>query len=419
MSDAPALGLYVWSLFLWVAGIERERGRWMIAAAVLMGLCALTKYFGITAVGLAAVFAIGKLRKPGRWCACLAIPLLMLLLYSLHSERVYGRNHFLFAREFAGTVRDYLGQSLLERTLVVIPYLGVMALPWLLFLVTHAGRRERKVFAAGLAATLGIGLVASGSEAVMTFYGLESGGAIGYIVLAFAGAFLTMATMVVAAKDVFVRRDASTVFLAVWLMGVLVYAIAVAPILGARVLLPALPAMGLILARQMPIVAEHSGQFGRGLRASAWVLAASLATGVLVGDYVAADRDRRAAEYATNFAAESNAPLRYYGTWGFQYYVEEAGAQPFVATPREDGRKEYSLEAGMLIVVPQMYGAVPMPEALTEVVAEFTVEEQWPVATWDAKSRAGFYGEFLGLLPYAFDSPRQHAFVIYRVTNAP
>lgn len=419
MSDMPALGLYVWSLYLWVGGVEDNRSSRLIAGALLMGLCAVTKYFGITAVALAAVYALWRRKKPGLWCVALAAPPLMLFLYSLHAKAVYGRNHFLFAGEFARTVRDYLDHALIERIITVVPYFGVIALPCLLLLMLRSNRSGRIALAVGLAASGVIGATAGLFAGVAAFYDVEPGRAPWYVGFAAIGGFLGLVIVVTAVREVVVRRDAASGVLALWLIGTLVYAVAVAPILGARVLLPALPAVALLCSRGIAGLCRQPTFGERLFGMAAWSLAAALAVGALVGDYVASERDRRAAQHAAQLAMAYDGPLFYTGTWGFQYYAEEGGAQPLVAQRVDGEPKEFSLVPGMLVVVPQMYGAMVMPADIAEVVEEFAFVETWPLATWDAKSRAGFYGEFLGRLPIAFDGPREHRFVIYRVRDAP
>lgn len=413
MSDVPALGLYVWAIHCWAIGIEKNEQRWLAGGAVLMGLSALTKYFGITAVGLAFVYALLHRRKLGAWCLYLTIPLAMLLLYSMHTQAMYGRNHLLFSQDFARTVRAYLDESLLERILTVIPYFGGMTLPWLVLLTLHPSRSRRFYIFAALAGC-GIGAVVGLYPPAQAFYGYEDSGVVLYTALVGAGAVLGAAVLAWAMADVSTQRRPADVVLTLWLLGTLVYGVAVAPVLGGRVLLPALPAAAMLFSRRLTPRSDVSTSLNRRLQMVSWAAAALLTLAVLAADYVAADRDRQAAMHAVRIAEASDAQLSYYGTWGFQYYAEQSGAKPFVAVEGEDGLRRYPLTERGLVVVPQMYGAITIPEEFAEVAAQYSIEEAWPVATWDARSRAGFYGEFLGRMPFAFDGPRRHDFVVYK-----
>ena len=62
MADVPLLACWVWAVVLWMRGIEEGRRRCLVAAAVLVALAALTKYYGVALIPLLAAWTLRRRR---------------------------------------------------------------------------------------------------------------------------------------------------------------------------------------------------------------------------------------------------------------------------------------------------------------------------------------------------------------------
>jgi len=111
MCDIPMLAFWVWAVALWVRGLEKNEVRWLAVAAGLVGLSALTKYYGMCLIPLLAVYAALKQRALGWWTLCLLVPLAMLAWYQHATHALYGRGLLLDAADYATATRAKLGAT--------------------------------------------------------------------------------------------------------------------------------------------------------------------------------------------------------------------------------------------------------------------------------------------------------------------
>ena len=52
MSDTMMLAFWVWAVFLWVVGLERDQPSWLVGSGLLIAAASLTKYFGMSLIPL-------------------------------------------------------------------------------------------------------------------------------------------------------------------------------------------------------------------------------------------------------------------------------------------------------------------------------------------------------------------------------
>ena len=67
MCDTMMLAMYVWAVFFWVKGIRRGSYGNLLCASLLVGLCSLTKYYGMSLIPLLLLYTLftGQGRKQG------------------------------------------------------------------------------------------------------------------------------------------------------------------------------------------------------------------------------------------------------------------------------------------------------------------------------------------------------------------
>jgi len=65
MCDITMLALWVWSLALWLRGLDRNEHWSMALGSLLIGLCGLAKYFGIALLPLVLLYGCARQRRLG------------------------------------------------------------------------------------------------------------------------------------------------------------------------------------------------------------------------------------------------------------------------------------------------------------------------------------------------------------------
>lgn len=207
------------------------------------------------------------------------------------------------------------------------------------------------------------------------------------------------------------RIDRDRLFLAAWLLGVVLYVSIILFHASVKYLLPtAFPVAALIAGQARARLAG-----GRRLLVfQAITIAATLMLSLLVGaaDYqqVAAYQDF-ARSRALAAPADDTPTTWFTGEFGFRFAMEEAGYQ-YVLT--DDDRPA----PGDTVIEPYAPGPADLGEELGSrltLTGEEFIEGALPLRTISTPAGAGFYGHRWGLLPYSFSfEPLDHIFE-YRV----
>src|SRR5262249_30011099 len=92
MCDTAMLALWLWSLVLWLEGLQTNSAPKLVCSGVLIGLCALTKYFGFSLVPLLLVYTVAQQRRISLSLAALLIPIVMFGAYQVLTYFLYGQN---------------------------------------------------------------------------------------------------------------------------------------------------------------------------------------------------------------------------------------------------------------------------------------------------------------------------------------
>jgi 4-amino-4-deoxy-L-arabinose transferase-like glycosyltransferase len=109
MCDTMMLAFWVWALFLWMEGLDKDKPLILFISSVIVSLCVVTKYFGISLIPLIALYSLFKKRKPGTWALFLLIPLAVLAGYQWATSALYGRGLLLDAASYATESRFFRG----------------------------------------------------------------------------------------------------------------------------------------------------------------------------------------------------------------------------------------------------------------------------------------------------------------------
>jgi hypothetical protein len=230
------------------------------------------------------------------------------------------------------------------------------------------------------------------------------------------------------------RRDAVSLLLALWLGGGLLFATVLNWTVSARSFLPLVPAAAILVVRGLGWRRSASEQQEdcRGRRKESsiyeaakggktpyvvsysplpffWPIAISAAVSVMiaVADYSLANSGRDAAR--TLVARHANREhLWFQGHRGFQYYMEKAGTRPV-------DLHRTVLQPGDLLVIPSNSNNLSLP---SDGDVEPTGTYEFEVCSWlstvHAATGAGFYGA-TGLLPFVFGPVPTEQYFVLRV----
>ncbi len=401
MSDVLMLAIWCWGLGLWIEALDRSSLRRLLAAALLLGLCPLAKYFGFAALPLAVLYAL-LTRRVGAWLWVLSIPLLMLGAYHLLTYQAYGLLPLAEAAEYASRFRSLSGVRLPETGLVALLFLGGGLIGTAFYIPSLYSPRviALEAGAALLAVSALVLLEPTGLLAARGDQGLRWG----FLLHVGLFGFLGLNVLVLAAAVLREWRDPATVLLCCWLLGVFVFAAFLNWTPNGRALLPAaVPASILIMRR----LGHPSGVRAPALR----LLAASvLAFWVTVADHALAGAQRDAVDEIALQFGDREERVWFQGSWGFQWYMEHAGFTKI-------DHAATTLSAGDLVVIP--YNNPRWMNFPPELAEKLTVLRA-PVAAWastkSAPLGAGFYAR--GPLPFVFGPSDPEWYFVYRVIQS-
>jgi 4-amino-4-deoxy-L-arabinose transferase-like glycosyltransferase len=405
MCDTMMLAFWVWAVVFWTEGLTQNRPAKLWAAAVLIAACGLTKYFGLCLIPLLLVYSLMERRRAGVWLACLLFPVVVMAGYQWMTHQLYGRGLLFNAAAYATNLR--IGDNLPVKILTGLAFSGgciliVLPLAPLLW--------GRKALAAGLFGVVLIGALVVALKKLGRFPVLEAGHVKWLFVAQFSlwvasGAGL----LLLAAQDWRERKTAGSLLLLLWVAGTFLFACAVNWTVNGRTILPMLPAVSLLLIRRLE---RRNWLDGPNILGRLWgPLAISLAIALLVSwaDYRLADSARTAAANIRQQAGATAGALWFEGHWGFQYYMEQQGAQPL-------DRDNLRLSLNDAIVLP-LGSSYLFPLSRDHAVPWFTYEcnpSPW-LTTMSVPSGAGYYSDGWGPLPFVFCRVPAEQYVVLRV----
>ncbi len=402
MCDTMMLSLWVWAVYFWMRGMKEERRGYLIAAAFLAAAAGLTKYYGMSLIGLFLAYSLVRNRRPGYWVGILAVPILILTAYQALTHRLYGRGLLLDAMAYAIEQRD--AGALLTHTLTGLSFTGGCFLivgfySWLLW-------RKKTLGAAGLLTLLV--MAAYFPLYISRWSGLKNDGVdwrlfVQIYMFSLAG----FGILSLAVSDLRKRRDADSLLLFLWIIGTFIFASYLNWSINGRSLLPMAPAVGILIARRL----EDRGRLGAAGTAKGVLLlpiALSMAVAFLVSwaDFVLAETARTEA-LAVGREYRAQPTVWFEGHWGFQYYMQEAGAKAL------DFKSPHFSQGDIVIVPDNNTNLVPFNPGsyTTKRISQLPVVPF--ITTMQPHLGAGFYSDIKGPLPFVFGPvPNEHYTII-------
>ncbi|HKW17536.1 MAG TPA: glycosyltransferase family 39 protein [Terriglobales bacterium] len=416
MCDTMMLALWTWAAILWVEGLEKQRQTYLLTSSVLLGLAALTKYFGISLLPLLVVYTLARKRRLGWWALYLLIPVGLLGGYQIWTAMKYGHGMFSQAMDWAQSARVVNGKvSPISSAAITLSFVGGCALSVLVLTPFLWGWKKLVAwlaFAALCSSALIAGWLGLGhyAEAVvresLRAHWLSSGL---QLTLAIAGGF---AVLTLAGAELRNWQDSQSLFLGLSIVGTIVFTAFCNWTVNARSIVPLIPAAGILAARRLE---KLHAEFAPGLKRK--ILLALILSGVVSFWLAKADTDwansgRQAAEIIREHTQGETGTVWFQGHWGFQYYMQLIGAHPMDFLRTDLNRSD-------ILVIPENNADaynLPSPQfiASSELLQ---INLSQPLFTMRWRNGAGFYSCFYGPLPFAFGTPEPDRYYLIRLST--
>lgn len=390
MCDVMMLAFWIWAVVFWVEGLEQRNFERLAVASVLMSLAMMTKYYAFCLMPLLAAYSLARRQPLKNWAQFLLIPLAVLCAYQYLTAARYGYSLLYRAMDYASFSKDFFNVSKTHSFLTALAFAGGCSglVAW--FVPALWGRRGLIIFIIGLiliGAGLGCptsfwaqygGLTGSGltlAKIQMTFW---VAGGLGWLILALA--------------DLAIRRDASSLLLTLWLGGTFYFTAFCNWTINARSILPMMPAAAILLVRQL----ERRTPASPKIVVTGAIVTALFGLAVLRADFLQAAATRDSVLAIRTQLGPATTNVWFEGHWGFQYYMQAAGASPV-------DFKHPALRPGQMVALPANNTNIkPLDQNNAVLLGTVTVPVPSPLATWDPSIGAGFYASVWGPLPFAF-----------------
>ncbi len=408
MSDLMMLAFWVFAVYFWISGLEKNSNLRLLFSVLLVSFSALTKYFGMTLLPMLLLYSILKRRNVSRSVIFMLLPVAVLAAYQWATGELYGRGLLTDASSYAVAASSQFGKLSLAKILIGLSFTGGCVLVLLFF--TNLLWSWRAVFIGVICAAIAAIVVASTGS--VGNYRLPAEGASLWIIPLEFGIFIStgVSLLAIAFLDFIHRRDADSSLLFLWVIGTFVFAAFVNWTTAARSILPLVPAAGILIARRI----EQQGKLQNSIRPrqilAPLIGAAIVALAVTWADYRLANSARAAGTAVFDKYISKKNNIWFSGHWGFQYYMQEFGGRPF--------DKERSMpSAGDLFIVPgkNNTNVVELPSQLVWLREVLEIPSGLFIATLNLETGAGFYSDTWGPLPFAVGAVPLEKYYVFEV----
>jgi 4-amino-4-deoxy-L-arabinose transferase-like glycosyltransferase len=408
MCDTMMLALWLWAVIFWIEGLDPREPAHLALSALLITLCALTKYFGTALIVLLAAYSLARLRRLGSWAWYLLLPILALTEYQHWTKVMYGLRMISSAAHFSTAMRHAEGSSLFANTLVDLSFVGGCMLPALA--LAPLIWRRKKILAVCVVSGIPSVLIASGRISLPeiiwppAFYRHWLLVAIQMTLFVAAG----VSVLALAAMDAWKSRDADSFLLALWVFGTFIFTGFVNWAINARSILPLIPAASILLARRVEALRRTSTRLHPAFVALPLAAAGAVSLWLTWADTELANAARTAATMIEQQTRDQPGTVWFMGQHGFQYYMEFFGAHAIVANnpPHRPGDYLASINNRKLFEVRPPFVASR---------EDIQIPMKLGVTTDQDELGAGFYSSDLGPLPFAFGPLPPESFDLIRL----
>lgn len=408
LTDMPGMSLWVASVTLYIYGIKRKSLALMVLCGIAMALGVFISYQLLSVIPLLLVYAL--IRRKFNLLAIIpfVLPLSAMASYAIWHLLATGY----LPRISYGDGRPLAWFSLIQKASSVVLTLAAATIFFLVLYRVFIARKNDFLIYMIFLVPLWISIMFQYMAGEYTLLPA-------ILLLLFMPLGIMFLARIYSSEWGTIRaqpleRSHTSIFLLVWLSGVLFYVVVLLPYSSARYLLPIFPPLVLMFVR---FVEAHFGERKRQMNqifTSALVLTAILGLLVAYSDYEYARANYRFATHEARSigeqAAEAGHKVWIVGEFGYRYYMEQEGFT-------ELSRRTH-VEEGDIIIQSPLADWRKYPEELDErmELVETIAYYGWsPLKVTNHYSRAGFYGSHWGLLPYSITTGPIEEYLVFRV----
>ena len=404
--DTMMLALWLWAIIFWIEGLEPEKPRYLAASALLITLCALTKYFGASLVLLLGAYSFARRRRFRSWGWYLLLPILALTGYQRWTKAVYGLRMITFAAHLAAGVRQATHASILAKTLVDLSFVGGCTLPALTLAPLLWPRR--KILAGCIVSAVAGFSISAGRIGLgqmlwpFDFYGHWF--LVGAQLTLFVAAGFSV--LALALTDVWNRKGADSLLLMLWVFGTFFFTGFLNWTVNARSVLPLIPAAGILLARRVDALRDSSFRWRPAMLVIPLAVAGAVSLWLTWADAQLANSARAAAGLIEQKTRNQPGTVWFMGHWGFQYYMESFGARAVVVNDPPQS-------AGDFLAIAERDRLFEIRPAFVSSRDVIQIPMRLGITTVQRELGTGFYSSDLGPLPFAIGpvSPERYELI--------
>jgi 4-amino-4-deoxy-L-arabinose transferase-like glycosyltransferase len=403
MSDVPMLAAWLFAVIFWRRGIREGKLGWLAVSSAFIGVCSLTKYFGVSLIPLLFLYSVWSKRRIGIWSLFLVPPLAVLVGYHVWTASLYGHGLLSGLATYVSYARGGHPASTLGTLLVGLSFAGGCTLSALLFVPRMWC--VRWILLACTLAVLGTAAIVFGWVSVENPFPEQH-----RTLLAIQlGLFLLggISSLSLAFYDFWRHRDADSLLLAAWVLGTFVFAALLNWTVNGRSIVPMIPAVALLLVRRLNDL-QRPLSFYRTVVHVVVCLGVSL--WVTSGDAALANSARTAAVEIHDRGARELKRVLFSGHWGFQYYMESLGGQAV------DLQRAQPTMLDLLVRAENNTNQVLVQRGAS--AGAISIGMNCGVTTMRPELGAGFYSSVWGPLPYAFASIPEEQYDFFRFDGA-
>jgi len=415
MCDVTLLALWVWTLACFEKGLRHNRLAAFLIAGCLGGLAVWTKFLGLGLIPLLAVYGLFKTRHVGRWIIAPIIPLFFTAAYGAITYWLYGHDLLLSAAGYASDYRANSYDQLWEKLILGASFVGGCFLSGLFYVPLLW---PRKIILMG-PCLVAAGLLFIPRMAPLARLIWNQNGSLNWVfflqvaILTVAGMYVLLLVL----ADLWNRCDGTSFLLSMWISGILIFTIGLNWTINGRSLLPAVPVIGILVARRLE--QRRTGFLPKELGRFLWpaLPTAAISLFLVKADYNLANVHRTAAKilFAQYHKLGDTLWLQEYSGFqsGFQYYWEQLGGRTMTV-------KSPNLKTGDIIILPLNGLGNPQDsfyqgsDRITLIKVKKYVANSF-CATMSTSAGAGFYAAVIGPLPFVIGDIKPEYFGVYQV----
>lgn len=405
MCDVAMLALWVWAVVFWVEGIKSGNFGKLLWAGIFIALALLTKFNSLCLLPLLAAYGWIEKRAIGRWAFCLLIPIAALGAYEWLTFHCYGEPHFIASYKYAHHLQTFQGLAKYFKTLNTLTFTGgCFAIAF--FCAPVLWSKKTLLWFTGIGVLLS-SLAIIGGMIAKNLYWIVGANLFSLEMQTILWSVGGVCVLALTITDTWQKRDPDSWLLALWILGTFAFAAFIYWMVNARAILPMAPAVAILIVRRW----EKTGlPMGTGLKLS-FVAGAALSLLAAQADFQLAITARKGAEQACAKFADSPGRLWFQGHWGFQYYMQQAGAQPV-------DFDHPSLVPGDILIDPDLNsGGLRYDKKSLIPSGSFSLPAFPWLATLNASVGGGFYSQWAGPVPFVFGIIPREYFFIYVPAN--